>query len=233
MCPHGGSVVFVGSAGCWPAWKRKAGCLLCSSSVASRRAAGGQELEGRASVWLLPPLRLVVLGGSQGPFYQSSPRANQLSFPTAPKERTPQAQVLVGQRRRFLSPWLPAWLSPTASGRICPKSRRSKRRSGLEPGLAGPTRKRRHWVLPGLCGVVATASCFGLPGIEPTCKGPLHKGLSSGETDNQVMISSVPALGSLGGPRIPVLAAGSGETPPKALGSRQGDSFCTLPPLCW
>lgn len=113
-------------------------------------------------------------------------------------------------------------------GRICPKSQRSEQRSGLEPGLAGP--RRRHCVLSGLWGVVATVFCSGLPGIGPMCKGHLQKGLSSGETENQVVISFAPALVSLGGPRIPVLAAGSGETPPKALGFRKGGSFCTPHP---
>lgn len=121
-------------------------------------------------------------------------------------------------------------------GRICPESQRSERQSGLEPGLAGP--RRRHCVLPALCGVVATVFCSGLPGIGPMCKGHLafgrQKGLSSRETENQVVISFARALVSLGGPRIPVLAAGSGETPPKALGSRKGDSFYTPPtPQCW
>lgn len=44
------------------------------------------------------------------------------------------------------------------------------------------------------------------------CAGAACKGLSSGATGNQVMISSGPALVSLSGPRPPV-AAGSGQMP--------------------
>lgn len=43
---------------------------------------------------------------------------------------------------------------------------------------------------------VAPVFCFGLPGREPTCQGPQHKGLCSGETGNQVMIPFAPVRAS-------------------------------------
>lgn len=57
-------------------------------------------------------------------------------------------------------------------GAFALRARDLRGRAGLEPGPAGI--KRRHCVLPGLYGVVATLFCFGLPGAEPMC-GATHK----------------------------------------------------------
>lgn len=121
-----------------------------------------------------------------------------------------------------------AWLcSISQLGAFAPRARDPRCRIGLEPGPAGI--KRRYHVLVGLYRVVATVSCVGLPGIDPMCRGHLQKGLFPGETENQVMISFGPALIFPGCASLPVLAAGSGESPPKALetslGSRKGNPF--------
>lgn len=63
VCPHvlmAGLVVFVGNQGSLEAWKHTRAACVCSSKCGLR---GPGAPSARASVGLLPPLWLVVVGG--------------------------------------------------------------------------------------------------------------------------------------------------------------------------
>lgn len=160
----------------WPA-------CVCSSMC------GLGNKEPRQSSSVAPSLSVVRCDGrhTESLFTKAArlpPEKNQPSVPEGP------------QRTNLLSQQL---CSNTA---FAPRARDLRGRAGPEPGPAGA--KRRHHVLPGLSGVVATAFCLGLPDTEPmsgaSCKRDCSPGKLETKSRSHLGLHCLPrvAPGSLG-----------------------------------